>query len=118
MTVSLDPESKRIIKALTKAIERLSRNVQPFELKPGTTRLSESEPDHNGYVTGEMTEEEVEEAMRKRPEMFASGGYTGRGGHFVPKIGSVCSPPSQVSVQLSAETIARIASSVYREPSN
>lgn len=38
MTVSLDNDSKRIIRNLTKAIDRLSRNMRPFEVKPGDTR--------------------------------------------------------------------------------
>lgn len=45
MTVSLDVESKRIIRNLTKAIDRLSRNMTPFKVEDGVTRLMEPAED-------------------------------------------------------------------------
>lgn len=43
MTVSLDNDSKRIIRDLTKAIDRLTRNMTSFEVKDATRRLREEE---------------------------------------------------------------------------
>lgn len=45
MTVSLDNDSKRIIRNLTKAIDRLTRNVIPFKVEDGVTRLMEPAED-------------------------------------------------------------------------
>lgn len=41
MTVSLDNDSKRILRNLTKAVDRLARNMMPFKVKDGVTRLME-----------------------------------------------------------------------------
>lgn len=41
MTVSLDNDSKRIIRNLTKAIDRLSRSQRPYEVEDTTKRLAE-----------------------------------------------------------------------------
>lgn len=41
MTVSLDNDSKRILRNLTKAVDRLTRNLRPFKVEDGVTRLKE-----------------------------------------------------------------------------
>lgn len=76
MAVSLDNDSKRIIRNLTKAIDRLSRNMRPYEVKDGARRLSEphepgreeplvpGESLHDQYLAG-VGLSEVEPALRE-----------------------------------------------------
>lgn len=72
MTVGLDNDSKRILRNLTKAVDRLARSRwDETEGRSGVKRLEE--PAEGGYVAGEISEEELAEIKRKRPEMYHRG---------------------------------------------
>lgn len=71
MMVSLDNDSKRILRNLTKAVDRLARNVVLSEVEDGVTRLVEpADFTEGGYVAGVIGEEEMERIKARRPEMF------------------------------------------------
>lgn len=73
MTVSLDNDSKRLIRTLTKAIDRLAKTQEPTRGYERIKRLSEPVMDvaEGGYDRGEEVSDE-DESRRKRPEMFPS----------------------------------------------
>lgn len=72
MTVSLDNDSKRLIRTLTKAIDRLAKTQEPSRGYEGVRRLSEPVMDvaEGGYDRGEEVSDE-DELRHKRPEMFS-----------------------------------------------
>ena len=72
MTVSLDNDSKRLIRTLTKAIDRLAKTQEPSRDYGGVRRLSEPVMDvaEGGYDRGEEISDE-DELRHKRPEMFS-----------------------------------------------
>lgn len=69
MDLKLGSEEKRILKNLTRSLDTLARAMQvnnPQKPKNDTIRLTEPvHLDEGGYTVGEMTSDEVAEALRK-----------------------------------------------------
>lgn len=93
MTVSLDNDSKRVIRSLIKSIDRLSRNLVPHQVVDPENVKRLTEPAEDGNTTQE----------------FATGGYVSSGTFPEPDRGTYI--PAK-TVTLDPEVIQRITSSV------
>lgn len=69
MQVELNPQDRRVIRDLTRAIDRLTRSIRPYEVRGNLKRLAEPSKD-----PAEEIEEDLEpgEAQLRRPWNFES----------------------------------------------
>ena len=109
MELKMGTQEKSLMRNLTRALNNLAVSMQLYmPQKPKNSELRLTEPanlDEGGYVTGEMTPEEYEEANRKFKDKYATGGYTGTGKGYAVRVDEGCYIPGG---NLSTENLKKL----------
>lgn len=98
MEVTLSIETKRYLRNLTSALEKVAREVAMYRPQPPDTRVKR-----------------LSEPAEDLPKSYATGGYTGTGAKFAEPAPEHYPPGNQV--ELDAAAIQNLAQSVLNQKS-